>query len=100
MKLRQDHKILIAVIQVAVIAVAFFVLNGIVALTLYLISEISLVELGDFFLGLWSGEGVAVVLYHAFHKSRAKIWRLLNEQRDSEIVSERKIAELKRLLRK
>ncbi|MGH2611732.1 MAG: hypothetical protein ACRDFB_01630 [Rhabdochlamydiaceae bacterium] len=99
MRLRQDHKIVIALIQVACIAVAFFVLNGVLAFSLYLISEISLAELGDFFLGLWSGEGVAVVLYHAFRKSKGKIWRLLNEQRDSEIVSEAHLKELMKLLR-
>lgn len=98
--IKHDHKVAIAIGQVVVIAILFFLINGVVALTLYLVSEISLVELIQFLGTIGSSDGVAVALYGIFHRSKEKLWHLLNEERDSEVVSLRKINELKKLLRR
>lgn len=100
MRLRQDHKIVLAVGQVVVIAILFFAINGVVALGLYLASEISLIELIQFVGTIGGSDGVAVVLYGVFHRAKNKLWTLLNEGRDSQVVSQAKIEELKKLLRK
>lgn len=81
----------------AVIALAFFLINGLVALVLYLVSEISLAEVGDFLLGLWSGESLAILGYHFFHKAKSRLWRYLS---GGEIVSEDKIRELRKHLKR
>jgi hypothetical protein len=99
-KLAKSHKVLIAVLQVALIAVCFFAINGVVAVALYLVSEISLAEIGDFILGLWSGEGLALVGYHYFRKMKHRLSALLNDSSDEPVVSQAKIKELKKLLRK
>ncbi|MFZ1076933.1 MAG: hypothetical protein WAN47_05845 [Nitrosotalea sp.] len=99
MRLRQDHKIAIAFTQIVVIAIAFFLINGVVALVLYLVSEISLVELIDFISMLGSSDSLAIIGYHIFKRSKEKLWHYLNDSSDSEVVSESKIKELKRLLR-
>ena len=100
MRLRHDHKVGLAILQIVVIAILFFAINGIVAVGLYLVSEISLVELIQFLGTIGSSDGVAVALYGIFRKSKDKLWTLLNEHRDSEVVSVAKINELKGLLRK
>ena len=100
MRLAKSHKVLIAIIQVALIGVAFLLLNGAVALALYLVSEISIAEVSDFVVGCWTGEGLAVIGYHIFRRAREKVGRYLNESRDNEVVSDAKIKELKQLLRK
>lgn len=97
---KKDAKLVIALSQVAVIALAFFLINGFVAVVLYLASEISLAELAEFLSMLGGSDSLAIIGYHIFKKSKDRLWRLLNEERDSEVVSERKIAELKRLLRR
>lgn len=100
MRLRKDHKLVIALVQVAIVALAFVLTNSLIALVLYLGSEVSIAELSDFFIGLFSGEGVAIIGYHFFHRMKDKLWRLLNEERDSEVVSTEKLNWLKSLLRK
>lgn len=98
MRLKQKHKLAVAVAQIAIIAVAFLLINGAVALFLYLVSEVSFSELTDFIFGLWSGEALALG-WHLFRRAKHKVEAMLNEERDSEVVSAR-IEELKRLLRK
>ncbi|MGI0074083.1 MAG: hypothetical protein ACREA3_09765 [Nitrosotalea sp.] len=100
MRLRHDHKVALAIGQVVVIGIIFFITNGVVALGLYLVSEISLVELITFLATVGGSDGVAITLYGVFHRAKNKLWTLLNEQRDSEVVSEAKLNELKKLLRK
>lgn len=100
MRLRNKHKLVVAIAQVAAIAIVFFLINGLAALLLYLVSEISLAEVSDFLVGLWSGEGLAWIGYHFFHKAKSRLWHYLNDENDSEIVSEWKIRELKKLLRR
>ncbi len=97
MRLQQKHKLIVAIVQVAVIAVAFFLINGLVALVLYLVSEISFAEVSEFLLGLWSGEGLAVVGYHFFRKAKHRLECYLNGE---EIVSEEKIRKLRRHLKR
>lgn len=97
MRLKQKHKIALAIIEVSGIAIVFFLINGFVALVLYLVSEISLAEVGEFLLGLWSGEGLAIVGYHFFHKAKHRLWSYLSGE---EIVPEAKIKELRKHLRK
>jgi len=72
----------------------------VVALALYLVSEISLVELMDFISMLGSSDSLAIIGWRVFKRSKEKLWHYLNDSRDSEVVSEAKIKELKRLLRK
>lgn len=86
-----------ALAQVAVVAVVFFLINGFVAVILYLASELSLAEVSDFLLGLWSGEGLAIVGYHFFHKAKHRLWSFLSGK---EIVSEDKIRELRKHLKR
>ena len=100
MKLRHDHKVALAIGQVVVIAVVFFLINGVVAVTLYLVSEISLVELIQFLGTVGGSDSVAIALYGIFHRSKEKLWHLLNDERDGEVVSVAKINELKKLLRR
>ncbi|MGB6463934.1 MAG: hypothetical protein WBF38_06905 [Nitrosotalea sp.] len=99
MRLRQDHKIFLAIGQVIVIAVAFFLINGVAAVVLYLVSEISLAELLEFLSMLGSSDSLAIIGYHIFKRSKEKLWHYLNDSSDSEVVSESKLKELKRLLR-
>lgn len=96
---KRDAKIVIAFSQILLIAVAFFLINGLVAVILYLVSEISLAELADFLGMLGTDTGVAIIGYHIFRRTKETLSRLLNEQRDSEVVSESKIKELKKMLR-
>ena len=97
---KKDVKLVIAFSQVALIALAFFLVNGFVAVALYLASEISLAELAEFLSMLGGSDSFAIIGYHIFKKSKDRLWRLLNEERDSEVVSEHKIKELMKLLKK
>lgn len=100
MRLSKDRKIVIAFSQIVVIAICFFLINGVAALGLYLVSEISLAELIDFLSMLGSSDSLALIGFEIFKRSKERLWHYLNDSRDSEVVSEDKISELRKLLRK
>lgn len=97
--MRKRHRIALLTLQLCIVATVILLISGVVGAVAYLLGQVSIDELIAYFEGVTIGDSLFVVGGVWLKRNWEKIMELI-EGKDEPIINQKKIDELRKLLRK
>lgn len=97
--MRKKHRIALLTLQLCIVATVILLISGVVGAVAYLLGQLSMEELITYFESVTIGDSLFVVGGVWLKRNWEKIMELI-EGKDEPIINQKKIDELRKLLRK